>query len=158
MYLQKYISPKNYYTMFHYVVVAFNQSSYSFGPVNKGKIVPFPITTSYSGTNNYDVRVQVNHSPDPLPSKHFVKIRYYIIVCVDGGRFIRRFSNNDIQYTPSTTSHNFTMTLADSGNQVALEDALSFTLVVSVTSSSFSGFTVIVLSSPNVIIADLDGE
>ena len=80
------------------------------------------------------------------------------IACVDGGRFIRRFSNNDIQYTPSTTSHNFMMTLADSGNQVALEDALSFTLVMSVTSSSFSGFTVIVLSSPNVIIDDLDGE
>ena len=50
------------------------------------------------------------------------------------------------------------MTLATSGNQVALEDALNFTLVLSVTSSSFSGFTVIVLSSPNVIIDDLDGE
>ena len=50
------------------------------------------------------------------------------------------------------------MTLATSGNQVALEDAPSFTLVLSVTSSSFSGFTVIVLSSPNVIIDDLDCE
>ena len=146
--------------MFHYVVVAFNQSSYSFGPVNKGKIVPFPITTSYSGTNNYDVRVRVNHSPDPLPSKHFVKIRYYIIVCVDGGRFIRRFSDNNIQYTHTTTSQYFNMTLATSGNQVALEDALNFNLVLSVTSSSFSGsdYTVIVLRSANVIIDDLDGE
>ena len=50
------------------------------------------------------------------------------------------------------------MILADSGNQVALEDVLKFTLVLSVTSSSFSGFTVIVLSSANVIIDDLDDE
>ena len=94
-----------------------------------------------------------------IPYKVSVLLNMIIFIgCVDGGRFIRSFDNNDIQYTPSTTSHNFTMTLADSGNQVALEDALSFTLVVSVTSSSFSGFTVIVLSSPNVIIDDLDGE
>ena len=50
------------------------------------------------------------------------------------------------------------MTLVTSGNNVALENALKFTLVLSVTSSSFSGFTVIVLSSVNVIIDDLDGE
>ena len=50
------------------------------------------------------------------------------------------------------------MTLATSGNNLALENALKFTLVLSVTSSSFSGFTVIVLSSPNVIIDDLDGK
>ena len=50
------------------------------------------------------------------------------------------------------------MTLTTNGNQVALEDALNFTLVLSVTSVSFSGYTVIVLSSTNVIIDDLDGE
>ena len=78
---------------------------------------------------------------------------------VDGGRFISRFSNNIVQYTPTTTSHNFSMALATSGNQVALEDALNFTLVLSVISSTFtSGFTVIVLSSANVIIDDLDSE
>ena len=50
------------------------------------------------------------------------------------------------------------MTLATSGNQIALEKGLNFTLVLSVTFSSFSGLTVIVLSSANVIINDLDGE
>ena len=51
------------------------------------------------------------------------------------------------------------MTLATSGNNIALEDALNFTLVLSVISSTFSGgFTVIVLNSANVIIDDLDGE
>ena len=50
------------------------------------------------------------------------------------------------------------MTLATSGNQVALEDALKLTLVLFVTSSSFSGFTVILLTSANIIIDDLDSE
>ena len=50
------------------------------------------------------------------------------------------------------------MTLVTSGNNIALEDALNFTLVLSVTSSSFSDYTVIVLSSTNVIIDDLDSE
>ena len=50
------------------------------------------------------------------------------------------------------------MTLATSGNNIALEDALHFTLELSVTSSYFSHYTVIVLSSANVIIDDLDGE
>ena len=50
------------------------------------------------------------------------------------------------------------MTLATSGNNFALEDTLHFTLVLSVTSSTFSDYTVIVLSSANVIIDDLDCE
>ena len=50
------------------------------------------------------------------------------------------------------------MTLAISGNNIALEDALKLTLKLSVTSSSFSDYTVIVLSSANVIIDDLDSE
>ena len=146
--------------MFHYLAVTFSQKSYSFGPDNKSETILFPITVSYfSGTGDYTVRLQVSNSPDPLPSKLVVKISYYITAFVDGGRFISSFSNNDIQYRPSSTIHNFTMTLADSGNQVALEDALNFTLVLSFTSSDFGGvFTVIVLSSANVLIDDLDGE
>ena len=78
---------------------------------------------------------------------------------VDGGRFISRFSNNTVHYTPTTTSQNFSMTLVTSGNEIALDDALQFTLVLSVISSTFSGgFTVIILSSANVIIDDLDSE
>ena len=50
------------------------------------------------------------------------------------------------------------MTLATSGNQFALEDSLNFDLELSVTSSSFSDYTVIILSSADVIIDDLDSE
>ena len=59
---------------------------------------------------------------------------------------------------PSVYTNNFSMTLATSENQIALEDALNFTTLLSVTSSNFSGFTVIVLSSANVIIDNLDSE
>ena len=81
-----------------------------------------------------------------------------IVVFLDVQRFITSYSTTYLQYTPTTTSQNFSITLADSGNQVALEDALNFSLVLSVTFSSFSGYTVIVLSSANVTINDLDGK
>ena len=49
------------------------------------------------------------------------------------------------------------MTLA-SGNQIALEDGLSFYIELSVCYSSFNDLTVIVLSSAHIVIDDLDGE
>ena len=87
MYLEKYISPESQsmiqkliHTMFHYIGVTFSQRSYSFGPANREEIISFPILVSYfSGTGTYDVSLRVNNNPDPLPSKLFVKINYYII-------------------------------------------------------------------------------
>ena len=49
------------------------------------------------------------------------------------------------------------MTLA-SGNEIALEDELSFNIGLSVCYSSFNDLTVIVLSSAHIVIEDLDGE
>ena len=52
------------------------------------------------------------------------------------------------------------MTLATSGNQVALEDALDFNLELFLGSANcpFTSLTTILLGSANIIIEDLDGE
>ena len=57
-----------------YTAITFSQRSYSFGPENRGEIVPFPITVSYfSGTGNYDVRLRVSNNPDPLLSEFLLQ-------------------------------------------------------------------------------------
>ena len=52
------------------------------------------------------------------------------------------------------------MTLANEGNQIALDDDLMFTLEMSLSGTPIfsSGFAIIVLSSASVTIGDLDGE
>ena len=75
--MSKYIfsHSNNCITNFPYcVAVTFSQKSYSFGPENRGEIVPFPITVSYfSSTGNYDVRLRVSKNPDLLPSEFLLQ-------------------------------------------------------------------------------------
>ena len=82
---------------------------------------------------------------------------FHIKICSDSKLFIYRFSSAVLQLTSTTLTQNFTMTLA-SGNQIALEDGLSFDIELSVCYSSFNDLTVIVLSSAHIVIDDLDSE